>query len=243
LNVTLLVAFVLGTKLLFTGELIAPDDRFITVSAEGKTVVAPDIARASFSVVTEGADPEAIQEENNEKVNDAVAFVKSLGIGEKDIKTSNYSIYPRYDYSSSLLKPDGEPRIIGYRMTQTISLTIRDLESVSEVLAGLPSRGINQVSGISFDIDDPDAYLNEAREEAFDKAREKAEAMARANGARIKRVITFSEGGGYPIPYYARSELALDAGVGGATAAPTPPPIEPGSEDVTVTVSVTYEIR
>ncbi len=243
LNAVLVLSIVFGLKVLFTGELTPPyTSRTITVSAEGKATVAPDIARLSFSVVTEGKDPKVIQEENTKKMNSAIEFVKASGVEDKDIKTSNYNLYPRYYYDPKPLGTVESPSIIGYTVTQTVSVKVRDLEKVGEILGGLPGKGINQIEQVTFDIDDPDRYLNEAREEAFTKARDKAEAMARMNNSRIRRVITFSEGGGgYPIPIYYKAEMASD-GRGGAVGAPAPA-LEPGSQDVTVSVSVTYEIK
>jgi len=237
LNLTMMVVLVLGLKLLFTGELSSNQERYITVSAEGEVIVVPDIAKLSFSVVSEGQNSDTIQKENNEKVSQAITFVKGEGVDDKDIKTAHYNISPRYNYNYK--SETGEPQIIGYRMTQTVSVTVRDLEAVAGILGGLPELGINQIQGVSFDIDDPDSALNDAREEAFDKARDKAEIMAKQNGTSIKRVVTFSEGnGGYPIPYYAKAE-SFDSGVVAAQA----PTIEAGSQEVTVNVSVTYELR
>jgi uncharacterized protein len=137
-----------------------------------------------------------------------------------------------------MIQPD-TPRIIGYTLTQTVLVKVRDLEKVPAIVGGLPSRGINQIEQISFDIDDHDRYLNDARAEAFRKARAKADAMAKANGVRVRKVVTFSENtGGFPIPYLRAEALGGGGDFGGA-----PPQIEPGTQDVTVQVSVTYEIR
>ena len=107
------------------------------------------------------------------------------------------------------------------------------------LLGGLPSKGINQLGGVNFSVEDQDKYLNQAREEAFTKARAKAEAMAKYSGARLGRVVTFNESnGGYPGPiYYAK---AMSADHGGSL--PPTPTIEPGSQEVTVNISVVYEI-
>ena len=244
LNAVLVLLVLFGLKILITGEFTTPyTSRTITVSADGKATVSPDIARISFSVETEGKDPSVIQAENTKKMNSAIEFIKASGVDEKDIKTSNYNLYPRYNYyqpkSSGVIE---SPTIAGYTVTQTVSVKVRDLDNVGEILAGLPGKGINRIEQVSFDVDDPDVYLDTAREEAFNKARTKAEAMARMNGAHIRRVITFSEGGGgYPMPLYYKTEAAFDGGRGGAGA--VAPTIEPGSQDVTVNVTVTYEIK
>ncbi len=240
-NVAIVVAVVFGLKYFFTGGFSVDQQRLIMVSAEGEISVVPDIARISFSVLTEGKDPKAVQEENVQKMNRGIEFVKQQGIDSEDIKTSGFNLYPIYDYNV-IISNGGKrsPFIQGYRMTQTATVKVRDFGKISDILGTLPGLGINQIDGVSFDVDEPDTYLNQAREEAFDKAYEKASAMAKMNGVRIRRVVSFSEGGGaYP------RFLAVEAfGKGGTDSVPAPAPtIEPGSQEVTVNVSVTYEIR
>lgn len=238
LNIALAAAVLLGlmtTKYLWKQSRSISPARMINISAEGKVVVSPDVATLSFSVVSEGADPVKLPEDNNKKINAAIEFVKGQGVEAKDIKTADYNLSPRYEYNEKTRKTF----IDGYTLTQTVFIKIRDFSKTGTILAALPGLGINQISSLNFAIDDPDKFLNEARQEAFEKARAKAEAMAMYNGVKIRKVINFSEyGGGYPI--YARAEAF---GKGGDLGAPIPAPtIEPGSQEVTVNVNVTYEI-
>lgn len=207
----------------------------ITVSAEGKVTVSPDIAKLSFSVVSQGINPKTLADNNNKKMNAAIDFAKSKGIEEKDIKTTDYNLSPRYEYDEKTKKTF----ISGYTLTQTILVKIRDLNKVAEILAGLPALGINQISSISFDIDDQEKYLSEARNQAFDKVKEKAMAMTEKNGVKLGQVINFYEY--QPISYYPQTKAAM--GMGREEAAPVLPQIQPGSQEVTVQVSVTYEIK
>jgi uncharacterized protein YggE len=208
--------------------------RTITVSAEGKITAEPDIAKLSFSVVSEGANPKLLAKNNNKKMNAAINFAKSQGIEEKDIKTTEYNLSPRYEYDEKTKKTF----ISGYTLTQTVLVKVRDLNKAAEVLGGLPALGINQISSISFDIDEPEKYLSEARNQAFDKAKEKAKAMAEKNGVKLGRVINFYE---YQSTPYYQNVKAL--GMGGAGAAQTLPQIQPGSQEVAIQVGVTYEIK
>jgi hypothetical protein len=214
-----------------------PSSRTISVSAEGKTVVTPDIAKINFSVVTEGSDTVKISEENIKKMNKAIDFVKSQGIEAKDIQTAGYNLSPKYEYNEDTRKTF----ISGYTLTQTIYIKIRDFSKISGILGALPGLGVNDISSLSFSIENQDASLKIARDQAFEKAMAKAKEMAKMNGVRIKRVVTFSDyQNNYPI--YAKS---MSYGVGGGVAlesAPAPS-IEPGSQEVTVNVSVTYEIN
>lgn len=238
INVALVILLIIGVKFAFGAWTKVDQSRLITVSGEGKVTVTPDIAHLSFSVVSEGKDPKVLQTDNSGKINQAVEFIKSPSIEDKDIKTSNYSLYPIYDYEAVPQYRKGTPFITGYRLTQTVSLKIRDLIKLNDVLVKLPEFGINEISSVSFDVDEPDQYLNQARQEAFDKAHEKAAIMAKFNGVRLKRVVNFSEGFGGPI--YFRAEAF---GKGGDAAGVPAPAIEPGSQDITVNVTVTYEIR
>jgi len=240
LNVTLVVIIILGglsaLSLRRYNNSLFPA-RTIYVSAEGKTTVSPDIAKFSFSVVSEGMDPEKLAEDNNSKINKAIDYLKTQNIESKDIKTAGYDLSPRYEYDETKRRSF----ISGYTLTQTIFVKIRDFAKIGKILGGLPNLGINQISGLTFEVEDQDRYLNDARQEAFEKAYAKAKAMAKQNKVRIKRVVTFSENqGGYPISRFAGAEYGKGGDVMTSAIAPT---IEPGTQEVTVNVTVTYEIR
>lgn len=209
--------------------------RIITVSGEGRAVLVPDIATITLSVVSEGGDVSALQKDNNIKINNAIGFLKDLGIDEKDIKTSNYNLSPMYRYDEKLKKS----LINGYNLTQTITVKVRDLDRVADILGGLPALGINQISGPNFAIDDVDKFTAEARKKAFQKAWQRARELAEMNGVGLGRVVTFNEdnSGITPMPYFAK-DMAMGGNAGGVR-----PDIEVGSEDVKVRVSVTFEIR
>lgn len=209
--------------------------RTIMASAEGKAIIKPDIATVSFSVISEGKSAATIQEDNTRKMNDAVALVKSLGVDPKDIQTSSYNLSPKYRYEQK----SGISAIDGYQITQTVTVTVRNLDNAAKIVGGLPGVGVNQISGPSFGVEDTDLYLASARAEAFAKARAKAEALAKAAGVSIGKVVTFSEnsGGGYPMPMMYGKAM----GMGGD--ASSVPEFQPGSEEARVSVSVTFEIR
>ena len=206
--------------------------RTISVSAEGKVTAIPDIASVSFSVISEGKSPEDITTANTQKMNAAIDFVKKEGIEDKDIKTTGYTLSPKYEYD----KNKRTSYISGYRLEQTVQLKIRDFTKIGKILGALPGFGVNEVGALNFSIDDEENYLNAARKEAFEKAFAKAKTMAEQNGLKIKRVVTFSESRNYPYPIY---KTAMLESASGASA----PQIEPGSQEVTVNVAVTYEIQ
>jgi len=238
LNLLLVVLILLG---MFSISAIrryidaSPIVRSITISAEGKTITTPDIAKVNFSVISEGMDTVKISNENIEKMNKAIDFVKSEGVEAKDIKTAGYNLSPRYEYDEAKRKSF----ISGYTLTQTVYVTIRDFSKISKILGALPGLGINDISSLSFDIENQDQALSDARSQAFEKAFEKARDMAKQNGVRIKRVITFSEyQNSYPI--YAKEAYGLGGDMRSSAPSPT---IEPGSQEVKVNVTVTYELN
>ncbi|MBI4992068.1 MAG: SIMPL domain-containing protein [Candidatus Harrisonbacteria bacterium] len=238
-NASLLVLILLGLsslKTLYKYQGSLYPSRTLIVSAEGKTTVSPDVTTFTFSVVSEGADPEKIADENNKTMNTTIQFIKEQGVADKDVKTVGYNLFPRYEYDEKAKKTF----ISGYTLTQTVLVKIRNFSKIGKILGSLPELGINQIGSLNFNIDEPDKYLKVAREEAFEKASIKAKEMAKQNRVRIGRVVTFSESaGGYPPPIPVYETF----GRGGAFAAAKAPSIESGSQEVTVNVSVTYEIR
>lgn len=228
--------------------------RSFSVSGEGKVVAVPDVAQFSFTVITEGGnDVSALQQKNTESANAAIDFIKSKGIAKEDITTQGYSVSPRYQYyncSRPISLGDGisvEPcppaEIVGYTVSQTVLVKAREdkFGIVGELLSGVVGHGANSVSQLWFTIDDPAMVEQEAREKAIEKAKEKAKATAKAGGFRLGRLLSLSEGGFTPFYKGIGLESARDAGMGGG-AVPAPS-IEPGSQDVMVTVTLMYEIR
>lgn len=212
-----------------------PITRTIVVSADGKAKVTPDLAEVSFSVVSEAKTAEEAQADNNTKMTASIDYIKSQGVEAKDIQTSGYNLSPRYEYDTK----KKATFISGYTLMQTVSVKLRDFEKAKVVVGYLPTLGINQINGVNFSVENPDTFQGLARQEAFAKARAKAEVMAKQNGVWLGRVVTFSEnqGGSYPRFYGAEAMMSKDGG------APTPAPIEPGTQEVTSSVSVTYELR
>lgn len=219
--------------------------RSFSVSGEGKTVAIPDVAEFSFSVLTQGGkDLGALQKENTVKMNRAIGIVKAAGVSEKDIKTQQYSIEPRYQYSNCRydnLVDSGKscppPEIVGYTVQQSVIVKVRNFEKIGGLLSEVVQSGANSVSQLSFTLDDPTEVQNQARTEAIAKAKEKAKFIAKAGGFGLGRLLSIEEGGGY-IPIYSYGVAALEA----KGAAPAPR-IQPGSQEVKVNVTLRYEIR
>ncbi len=216
----------------------------ITVDGEGSATIIPDIATISFSVMGEGKTASLAQEEATKKINVALALLKEKGIEEKDIKTTGYSVSPKYSYPQPCYTPPciyDEQRIVGYQVSQTSEVKVRDTGAVGDILSALGDAGISQLYGPNFTNEDGDAVRAEARKEAIEKARAKAEELADQLDVRLVRVVSFYENtGGYPLPYYAK-DAAI--GFGGAVESRAVPTVPVGENEVVVNVSITYEIR
>jgi len=215
--------------------------RSFSVSGDGKSVGVPDVAQFTFSVITEGGkDIGKLQQENSEKINAINAFAKEQGIGDKDIRTQSYNIDPRYQYFSCPTNGGACPpaEIVGYTISQSVQVKIRDFTKIGVLLSGMVQKGANSVSQLTFAIDDPTSVQNDARAEAIVKARQKAEGLAMAGGFRLGKLLSIEESSStppYPYPMYERA-----IGMGGGGVAPS---IEPGSQEVSVSVTLRYEMR
>jgi len=244
LIVTLGGVMVLGYKFTESYDRVSTPSNFrsFTVQGDGKAVGVPDIASFSFEVITEGGlDVAALQSQNATEMNKAIDFVTKQGVDKKDITTSQYAINPRYengncDYGSG--KPCPPPAIVGYTVRQSVFVKVRDFKLVSSLLSGVVTNGANTVSGLQFAIDDDPALENTARTAAIKKAQEKAESVAKAGGFKLGKLLEISES--FSTPYY-QPRMVMDMAVKSESAS-VAPTIEAGSQEVTINVSLKYEI-
>lgn len=213
----------------------------ITVSGTGTIYAKPDLALVSLSVITEAKTVAKAMADNTEKMNAIIGFVKEKGVEDKDLKTTNFNIYPRYEYEnkdcSLYYCPPGKRVLTGYTINQSLEVKMRDMEKIGEIIEGATTAGANEVGNLQFTIDNQDELKKQAREDAIEKAKAKAKELAKLLGVRLVRINSFSESS--VLPYYFNAKEAM--GLGGA--APAAPQIETGENKIEVTVSITYEIR
>lgn len=210
---------------------LTPIEHTISFSGEGKVKAVPDTARFEAGLVTEGKDSITVQNENSEKINKVIKYLKGRGIAGTDIKTSQYNLSPKYDYVK------GKTILSGYILNQSLTVTVRDIDKVGEFLDGAVSNGANQINSVSMFVDKPEELKTKAREAAVEAARTKAAFTASTAGFKLGRLIGFSESTGEePRIFYE----ALGKGGG---AAPSSPQIEPGSQEIAITVNLTYQLR
>ncbi len=204
----------------------------ISVSATGTIKVMPDIAYVSAGVVTQDADAAKAQSDNTEAMTALFEALKGAGLTEDDIDTTNYTVYPMYDYSEG-----GNGRITAYEVTNTVRITVRDIKRVGEIITAAAENGANTNFSIAFTLEDEDAHYNEALTKAMEEAKAKADAIATAGGVSLGGVLSVSEGSYSYSPVYeyaAQPSMAADAG--------QETPVSAGELEVTATVSVVYSI-
>ncbi|NNM83880.1 SIMPL domain-containing protein [Candidatus Parcubacteria bacterium] len=226
------------------GQPSVPATDTITVQGDGQATLAPDVAHISFDVQNSAATVAEAQSATTKQANAAVSFVKAQGIADKDIKTLSYNITPQYSYSNpcriGLMCPlsSGTSKIIGYQVSETIQVTMRDLGAVGAMLSGLGNLQVQNVSGPAFALDDPTAGYDAARADAINKAETQAKLLASQLGIHLGKIVNFSESSGgysYPMAY------GLVAQTNARSAAV--PSVPTGENTYNASVSITYEIR
>ena len=154
----------------------------ITVFDSGEIYAKPDLALSTFSVVTEAKTVGEAMDENAKKMNDIIYFIKEQGVEEKDLKTTGFNLYPRYEYQKVETEiypyPPGKRVLVGYEVTQSLEVKIRDMTKIGEIIQGTAENGANQVGDLQFVIDKQDELKAKARAQAIEKAKAKAEELA-----------------------------------------------------------------
>lgn len=207
--------------------------RTISISGHGEVRVVPDLAIVNVGVSTQGATAREALDGNTKAMRSLLDTLKKAGIEDRDMATSNFSVGPRLDYGNNNGQP---PKVVGYDVNNMVTLTVRKVEDLGEMLDVAVSTGSNTINGISFSVSKPDDFVMEARKAAVVDARSKADTYAAAGSFKIGNIISINEGTTYqpPTPYLAKASRS-----GGADSVP----IAQGEQALTVDVSITYEIK
>lgn len=208
----------------------------ISVTGTGKVKLSPDRVRFSVGVDTIAATPSDALAQNNRSVESVIAALKKGGARSEEIQTSNFSIYPQFEYVENR-----RPRIIGYQVSNSVTVTRESTADAGKLLQAAVDAGVNQASGLTFFVADETRARNEGLRKAFADARAKAETLAAAAGRTIGRAVAITEGTGqpplYPPPAYA-GKVAMMAEARDASV-----PVEQGQQEMVFTVSVIFEMR
>ncbi len=208
----------------------------IEVKGEGKIDVKPDIALITFSVIRESRDIAKAQEENTQTMNDIIENLINLGVKKSDLKTTNYSIYPRYEYN----RETGKQTLAGYEVRQNLEVKIRDFNEIGKTIQESTDLGANQMGGLNFTIDDQTKAKSDARAKAIADAKSKAKILAKQLGIKLGSIINFYESSDYT-PVYKTQSMIGGGDISEEIAMPTPN-IEPGTNEIQINVGLVYEI-
>lgn len=233
-----LVAAVAVTAHAFATPALAeprPEEGIVETSGEGSASVAPDLAIVSSGVVTSSPTAATALKANAAAMTKVFAAAKQAGIEDRDIATSGLSVQPQYDYGDGA-RPRS-PTLVGYEARNTVTIRVRAVDKAGSVVDTLVAAGSNQIEGLSFDVSNRSAKLDEARREAVKDARRKAELLATAAGAKLGAVLSIREGADEdePVRPFAARAKALDA------AAPTP--IAKGEQELRAHATVRWRLE
>ena len=233
----LLAAVLAGPRLaarpiLATDGTATPPEHTISVTGTGKVVLSPDIADLRLGVSANAGTVKAAREAAAARMTAVIAALKQLGIAEADIQTTTLSLQPTYDYSGST----NPPRITGYVLSNAVAVTIRDLAKVGDAIDDSLAAGANSLDSVAFRVSDQAAAEGQARTAAMTEAKAKAQTLASAAGVSISGVASIAEAVA-PVPYPIYYGAA-----GSAAGKDVATPVQPGTNEITVTVTVVYLI-
>ncbi len=224
----------------------------ITVSGDGDAYGSPDIATVSFTITQESKTAAEARKVVDTKMKATHQFLNAQGVKDEDIK-AQYGLSPVYEWQEKRIEciaypcvqPPGKSVLTGYSVSESVDVTIRGIDKDADVagtiVGGLVENGATNLSGPNFTVEHEDALQAEAREVAIAKAKTKAEKLAKDLGVTIVRIVSFNEGGNYPIAYgggVMMKSMAADAAI-----APEAANIPAGQNKYTSNVTIVYEIK
>ncbi len=218
-----------GDTVFSPDDSVVGEDR-IEVIGNATVAVEPDIASAQVGVQTFAGDAVEAVTLNNTNTDAVLAALEALGIDGQDLQTRSFSISPQRAFQED--RPDS---IIGFWVSNTVDMTLRDLTQVGQMLQAAVDAGANSIYGLQFTVADPDSVEDLARTRAVEDARRRAETLAAAAGVEVGGVVSLRESS-LSVPYFFRGDAAESNASFGI-------PIEPGNVEVSATVEAVFEIR
>jgi uncharacterized protein YggE len=239
-KLSILVGFLLVASLLsacaatpiVSAQQAEPDTqnpRTLTVTGSGQALLTPDIAYVTIGVHTENKNATEAVSANNTQAQAVTDALKGAGIAAKDIRTTNFSIYPQQQYDDK-----GQIQGITYIVDNSVYVTVRDLTKVGGLLDAAVKAGANSISGIQFDVADKTKALSDARKAAVANATEIASELAGAANVTLGPVQSINVYGSTPVPVYDTRSAAVEAAA---------VPVSPGQLNITIDVQVVFQIQ
>jgi uncharacterized protein YggE len=213
----------------------APPLRSMTVNGTGQVFLTPDIAYIYIGVHTEMDTAAEAVAANNAETQKVAGALKDAGVDTKDIRTTNFSIWPNQQYS-----PDGQPTSTRYAVDNSVFVTVRDLENLGDLLDSAVAAGANSINSVQFDVADKTEALKQARDQAVEDAKAQAQELADTAGLKLGEIQSVGFYDATPVPYL---DTYGKGGGGAGVAEAAAVPIQPGQLTLTVTVNMTYEIK
>ena len=206
-------------------------DSGISVTGTGKVSVKPDIAITTIGIQVTGSSLSDATSQANSKMSAVIDKIKSMGVADKDIQTTNYSVQPITNQPKSSNEP---PTITGYRINNQVSVTVRKIDDLGKILDAAVAAGANSIYGVSFSVADPTPYEQQARAAAVKDAMDQATELAKAGGITLGKIVSISENVAAPRPVFA---AAAPLGVASSV------PVETGETQISVSVDVRFAIQ
>jgi uncharacterized protein YggE len=230
--------FLFAVLMLATSALTAqgppPPMETVTVSGTGRVTLTPDRFTFTVGVQTVAPTVDDAVNENNKRVANVLAALKRAGATDKDIQTSNFNIWPQQEYVEGRL-----PRILGYQVTNSLTVRSTKIADAGRLLGVAISAGVNTSTGLNFEVSDPARGRDQGLRAAFDDAKAKAALLAQAASRSLGRAVLISEGVAQnaPPPPYPMRAMAVEAQAASTV------PVAPGTQELTFTVTVAFELR
>lgn len=210
----------------------------ISIEGRGEVTAAPDMAQINSGITTQGATAREALDANSAAMAELIAELKAAGIEARDIQTSGFSVNPNYVYTDERDENGYSlpPKINGYQVANTVTVTVRALDTLGAILDKSVTIGANTINGVTFAVADPSELYDEARKAAFADARDKAELYATAAGGTLDEINSISESQGFnspqPVAMYSMRAEAASADV----------PVEGGELTFSINVNVQWEL-
>jgi uncharacterized protein YggE len=208
-------------------------DRGITVVGIGKVTGKPDVAHVTVGIETQAPSLQTAVDDNKAKMTVLLETLKKLGLADKDIQTSNYSVYTERVTPPAPGAEVSTDQMI-YHVTNQVNVIVRDVNQLGDVLDKAVAAGANNIYGVNFSVEDTSKLESDARAKAVADAKSRAEELAQLNGLQLGEVLSVSEvigGSAFPMDYGVK-------GLGGGGT-----PVQPGELEMSLSIQITYAVK